>query len=76
MEMTKLTTKHQATVPSEIRVALGLKAGDAIEWEVGPDGDARVRKARPIDWAWLKGVEANLAEEWLSPQDMEAWRDL
>ncbi len=76
MEMTKLTSKHQATVPMEIRVALGLKAGDAIEWEIGSDGEARVRKARTIDWGWLKGVESNLAEEWLSPEDMEAWRDL
>lgn len=76
MEMTKLTSKYQATVPAEIRAALGLKAGDAIEWEVGDDGVARVRKATGVDWLFLKGVEANLAEEWLSPEDMEAWRDL
>lgn len=74
--MSKLTSKHQATVPAEVRAALGLKAGDAIEWEVDEKGVARVRKASPIDWAWLKGVEANLAEEWLSPEDEEAWRDL
>lgn len=75
MEWSKLTSKHQATVPAEIRAALGLKAGDSIRWDVA-DGGARVRKAEPIDWQFLKGVEANLAEEWLSPEDMEAWRDL
>lgn len=75
MEMSKLTSKHQATVPAEIRAALGLKAGDSIQWDV-VDGVARVRKAEAVDWLFLKGVEANLAEEWLSPADMEAWRDL
>lgn len=76
MDMSKLTSKHQATVPAGIRAALGLKAGDAIEWEVDEAGVARVRKAHPADWLFLKGVEANLAEEWLSAADMEAWRDL
>ena len=76
METSKLTSKHQATVPADVRAALALKAGDTIAWEVGADGAARVRKATPIDALFLKGVEANLAEEWLSPEDMGAWRDL
>ena len=75
MEMTKLTSKYQATVPADVRAALGLKAGDAIEWDI-VDGVARVRKARPVDGLYLKGIEANLADEWLSPEDMEAFRDL
>lgn len=76
MEMSKLTSKHQATVPAEIRAALGLKAGDAIQWEVAEDGAARVRKARPIDWAWMRLSEESFAEDWLSAEDEEAWRDL
>lgn len=75
MELSRLTSKHQATVPADVRAALKLKAGDTIEWEVA-DGVARVRKAPPVDWAFLAGVEANLAQEWLGPEDMEAWRDL
>ena len=75
MEMSKLTSKHQATVPSDVRLALGLAAGDSIEWEVR-DGVARVRKASPVDWLYLTGIEASLADEWLSPEDMEAFRDL
>jgi antitoxin PrlF len=75
MEMSKLTSKHQATVPADVRAALGLKAGDTIEWVVD-GGGARVRKAAATDWLYLRGVEANLAEEWLSPEDMEAFRDL
>jgi AbrB family looped-hinge helix DNA binding protein len=76
MEMTRLTSKHQATVPAEVRAALGLKAGDTIEWEVDQHGIARVRKADPIDWAWMKLSEESFAEDWLSPADEEAWRDL
>jgi len=76
MEMTKLTSKHQATVPAEVRAALGLRAGDAIEWEVDKKGVAMVRKARGIDWAWHHAVSKTLEAEWLSPEDEEAWRDL
>jgi AbrB family looped-hinge helix DNA binding protein len=50
MEVTKITSKHQATVPAKVRAALGLRAGDAIEWMVGDDGVARVRKANRVDW--------------------------
>ena len=76
METSKLTSKHQATVPADVRAALGLKAGDAIEWEVGEDGTARVRKAARIDWTWMKLSEESFAEDWLSAEDEEAWRDL
>ena len=76
MEMTKLTSKHQATVPAEVRAALGLKAGDTIEWDVDESGVARVRKAAPVDWAWMKLSQDSFADDWLSPEDEEAWRDL
>jgi bifunctional DNA-binding transcriptional regulator/antitoxin component of YhaV-PrlF toxin-antitoxin module len=75
MDMSRLTSKHQATVPADVRAALDLKAGDTIQWDV-VDGTARVRKVSAIDWAWHKMIDTNLAEEWLSPEDEEAWRDL
>lgn len=37
---------------------------------------AHVRKARGVDWAWMKLSEDVFAEDWLSPEDEEAWRDL
>lgn len=76
MEITKITSKHQATVPAQARAALGPRAGDAIEWVVGDDGVARVRKASRVDWAWMKVSEDSFAEDWLSPEDEKAWRDL
>ena len=75
METSRLTFKYQATVPADVRAALGIKAGDTIAWDVA-DGTAHVRKVAPIDAMFLKGVEANLAEEWLSSEDMDAFRDL
>ena len=74
METSKITSKHQATVPADVRAALGLKAGDSIAWEV-VDGAARVRKARPLDLAFAAAVAGTL-EEWDSEDDREAWRDL
>ena len=76
MEITKITSKHQATIPAEVRAALGLRAGDAIEWVVGDDGAARVRKAGCVDWALMRVSEDSFAQDWLSSEDEEAWRDL
>jgi antitoxin PrlF len=75
VETSKLTSKHQATVPADVRAALGLRAGDTIEWEVA-DGAVRVRKSPPVDWAWHHAVSRSVEAEWLSPEDEEAWRDL
>ena len=74
METSKITSKHQATVPADVRAALGLKAGDSIAWDV-VDGVARVRKARPLDLAFAAAVAGTL-QEWDSAEDQEAWRDL
>lgn len=75
MQVSKVTSKFQATVPSDVRAALGIKAGDTIAWDV-EGGVARVRKALPVDWTFLAGVEAGLAQEWLSEDDQAAFRDL
>ncbi len=74
MEMSKITTKYQATVPADIRAALGLSAGDSLAWEV-EDGEVRVRKAEPVDLAFAAAVSATL-DEWMSDADEEAYRDL
>jgi antitoxin PrlF len=75
MEFSKVTSKFQATVPADIRAALGIKAGDTIAWAVH-NGTATVRLL-PKD---LKGWESltwlSFADEWLSPEDEEAFRDL
>jgi antitoxin PrlF len=71
----KLTAKGQTTIPRAVRQALRLREGDLIEFEV-EDGAARLRKVEAEDLAYLRLVEEGLAEEWLSPEDHEAYDDL
>ena len=70
----RLTSKGQATIPVEVRRALQLKEGDKVVFEM-KKGKVTVRRAEPIDAAWLKLSEAAF-EDWNSPEDEAAFRDL
>lgn len=73
----KLTTKCQATIPALVREALGVGPGDRIAFEIDEgEGGVTLRKARPLDLAYAEALEGTLADEWLSPEDEEAYRDL
>lgn len=72
----KMTSKHQATIPAPVRKALGLKAGDAVAFEIEPGNAVRLRKAGPLDMDFVRSVEGTLSSEWLSKTDEEAYRDL
>jgi AbrB family looped-hinge helix DNA binding protein len=74
MPVSRLTYKYQATIPRQVREALGLAAGDRVEFLVA-DGDVRVRKAPPSDGE-LAALEAALAPEWGSREDDEAYAGL
>ncbi|OAJ32931.1 AbrB/MazE/SpoVT family DNA-binding domain-containing protein [Piscirickettsia salmonis] len=76
MQVTKLTTKNQATVPSEVRKHLGVGAGDTIEYDILDNGDVLVRKAvlLPFDAAYHAALQETLSE-WQSPED-DVYNDL
>jgi bifunctional DNA-binding transcriptional regulator/antitoxin component of YhaV-PrlF toxin-antitoxin module len=74
MLMSALTTKHQATVPKQVREVLQLAAGDRIQWILDPQGVVRVRKA-PTNTE-LGALEATLVPEWDSADDDEAYAGL
>ncbi|MEG3085936.1 AbrB/MazE/SpoVT family DNA-binding domain-containing protein [Sphingomonas sp. PB4P5] len=74
MQTSRITSKHQATVPADVRAALGVGAGDTLAWEVR-SGAVSVRKARTLDVAFAAATAATL-DEWDSAEDDEAWRDL
>lgn len=77
-ETSKLTSKHQATIPATIRKALDLHAGDMVLFEVDetPSGTVvRVRKAQPFDREFAHALEGTLSE-WTSPHDEAAYHDL
>ena len=73
-EQTTITAKGQVTIPKAIREALGLQKGDQLRWHL-EDGEVRVRVVSPLDLAVLNGLEAGL-QEWLSPEDEQAFADL
>lgn len=70
----RLTSKFQATVPTPVRKALQLKAGDVVGFEI--DGSqVRLRRATPLDLAFAQALEGTL-DEWSSRKDDEAFKDL
>lgn len=51
MEITKIEPGNHASVPPDIRAALGVQPGDAIVWDI-VDGEVRVTRAEPSDLAF------------------------
>lgn len=74
MQTSKLSVKGQVTVPKEVREILGLNAGDMVAYEVR-DGVVTLRRVEPFDAAFHKALSATL-DEWDTPEDDEAFRDL
>jgi len=74
MIASKLSVKGQVTVPAEIRRVLGLKPGDSVGYELR-DGVAILRRLAPFDAAFHVALSGTL-EEWATPEDDEAFRDL
>ena len=74
LQIAKITSKDQMTIPKAAREAVRLVEGDLVAVEV--EGDwLVVRKlvgGRDPD---LVGLEASL-EDWASPEDEAAWRNL
>ena len=74
MEISKITSKGQVTIPHALRKAAHFKTGDKLVFEL--DGDrVIVTKLKPAKDAYLDSISLNL-EEWLSDEDEDAWRDL
>jgi antitoxin PrlF len=57
-----LSVKGQTTIPGQVRKRLGLEPGDVIRYEFAPDGTVSLRKARKVDRAWARAIEATLTE--------------
>ena len=74
MELAKVTSKGQMTIPKKIRARLGLHRGDIVGLET--DGNRVVlTKVSSRDAAHLRALEATLSE-WLTEADEQAYRDL
>lgn len=74
IQVSKVTSKYQATIPTAVRRALGIKRGDSVAFEI--EGNAVVlRRATAIDKEYAKALEGTLTE-WLGKEDEEAYRGL
>jgi len=75
--VTRLTTKHQTTIPLEVRRTLGLKAGDQVEFRI-EGATVTLRKAEPrlTDDLAFRLVQTHAMRDWDTPEDDEAFRDL
>lgn len=74
MQIAKITSKGQMTIPKAARDAMRLVEGDLVAVEV--EGNRLVvRKLVGGRDPHLVGLEASL-EEWASAEDEAAWRDL
>ena len=74
MDVARITSRGQTTIPKRVREAANLNAGDTLLFEVHSDCLV-VRKMSRVDDAYLHGLSQTL-DEWNSPEDEEAWRDL
>ncbi|MFZ0132703.1 MAG: AbrB/MazE/SpoVT family DNA-binding domain-containing protein [Desulfobacterales bacterium] len=74
MHISKLSAKGQVTIPMEIRKALGIEPGDLVAYEI-QGHSIRLKRIAPFDAAFHSAVSETL-EEWNSPEDDEAFRDL
>lgn len=74
MQVSRISAKGQVTVPKEIREILALQPGDMVAYEV-QNGAVTLRRVEPFDAAFHKALSVTL-DEWATPQDHEAFRDL
>lgn len=71
--VTKLTTKHQTTIPREVRRRLHIGAGDKVAFVVAGD-QVLLRRVSPADAAFLK-LAGDSFVDWSDPEAERAFRD-
>lgn len=71
LEISRVSTKGQVTLPKKVREAIGVGPGDAVAYKVG-QGVVTLRRLEPIDLVFHAAVERTL-EEWNSKEDDEAY---
>jgi AbrB family looped-hinge helix DNA binding protein len=74
MWTSRLSAKGQVTIPKEVRDELDLDPGDLVGYEVR-DGLVILRRVQPFDRAFHLALSETL-DEWATPEDEEAFRDL
>ena len=74
MQTSRLSRRGQLTSPGQIRRAISLGPGDLVTYEVR-DGGILLKRVEPFDAPFHVALSETL-DEWTSPEDEEAFRDL
>ncbi len=74
MEISRVSSKGQVTLPKKIRESLGLGPGDLIAYELD-NGVVSIRRLESFDAPFHSALSDTL-DEWNTPEDDEAFRDL
>lgn len=74
MIASKMSSKGQVTIPKEVRETLGVKPGDLVKYEI-ENGVVSLKRVEPFDFEFHVALSKTM-EEWTSPEDEEAFRDL
>ena len=74
MRASRLSAKGQVTIPKELRESVGLQPGDMVGYEVN-NGVISLTRIEPFDAAFHAAISDTL-DEWMTPEDDEAFRDL
>lgn len=56
MQMSRVTSKYQVTIPNEIRYVLKVEAGDRIMFRIDDDGEVHIRTVKKISVDELAGA--------------------
>ena len=74
MLASKVSSKGQITIPKKVRQTLGAGPGDMVAYELQGQ-TVTLRKIEPLDLAFHDALSKTL-DEWMTPEDDEAFRDL
>ena len=74
IQISRVSSKGQVTLPKKVREAIGVGPGDAVAYDLAK-GVVTLRRLEPIDLAFHAAVESTLAA-WGSREDDEAYGDL
>lgn len=74
IQISRVSSKGQVTLPKKVREAIGVGPGDAVAYDLAK-GVVTLRRLDPIDVAFHAAVESTLVE-WGSKEDDEAYGDL
>ena len=75
MELARVTTKGQATIPKRIGEAANIGEGDVLAFDLDTNNRIIMRRIESTIDSELIALQETLSE-WNLPEDDEAWRDL